>query len=35
LTNLGIEQTNVIFEQLAASFQIMDDFYPEVKPTIH
>ena len=35
LNNLGIKQTNVIFEQLSASFQMMEDFYPEETPTIH
>jgi len=35
LNNLGVEQTNIIFEQLSASFQMMEDFYPEETPTIH
>ena len=34
LENLGVEQTNLIFEQLAQSFQIMDEFCYD-KPTIH
>ena len=35
ITTLGVEQTNIIFEQLAASFQMMEDFYPDETPTIH
>ena len=35
LNTLGAEQTNIIFEQLAASFNIMDEFYIHDKPTIH
>ena len=35
LNTLGVEQTNLIFEQLAASFQMMDEFYTHDKPTIH
>mgnify|MGYP003627753712 CR=1 FL=1 len=35
LNTLGVEQTNIIFEQLAASFQIVDEFYMHDRPTIH
>ena len=35
LNTLGVEQTNIVFEQLAASFQMMDEFYTHDKPTIH
>ena len=35
LNTLGVEQTNIIFEQLAASFQVMDEFYTHDKPTLH
>ena len=35
LNTLGVEQTNIVFEQLAASFQTMDEFYMHDKPTIH
>ena len=35
LNTLGVEQTNIVFEQLAASFQMMDEFYMHDKPTIH
>jgi len=35
LNTLGVEQTNIVFEQLAASFQMMDEFYMRDKPTIH
>ena len=35
LNTLGVEQTNIIFEQLAASFQVMDEFYTHNKPTLH
>ena len=35
LNTLGVEQTNIIFEQLAASFQMVDEFYMHDKPTIH
>ena len=35
LNTLGVEQTNIVFEQLAASFQMMDEFYVHDKPTIH
>tara|TARA_Y100000004_G_scaffold184001_1_gene232457 strand:+ start:4039 stop:4278 length:240 start_codon:yes stop_codon:yes gene_type:complete len=34
LTNLGVEQTNMIFEQLAQNLSMVDDFHPS-KPTIH
>ena len=34
LTNLGVEQTNMIFEQLAQTLSMVDDFHPS-KPTIH
>tara|TARA_Y100001958_G_C20787272_1_gene256303 strand:+ start:332 stop:571 length:240 start_codon:yes stop_codon:yes gene_type:complete len=34
LTNLGVEQTNMIFEQLAQTLSMVDDFHPD-KPTIH
>ena len=34
LTNLGVEQTNMIFEQLAQNLSMVDDFHPD-KPTIH
>ena len=35
LNTLGVEQTNIVFGQLAASFQMMDEFYIHDKPTIH
>ena len=35
LNTLGVEQTNIVFEQLSASFQRMDEFYVHDKPTIH
>ena len=35
LNTLGVEQTNIVFEQLSASFQMMDEFYTHDKPTIH
>jgi len=35
LNTLGVEQTNIIFEQLATSFQMVDKFYMHDKPTIH
>ena len=35
LNTLGVEQTNIVFEQLAASFQVMDEFYTHDKPTLH
>ena len=35
LNTLGVEQTNLVFEQLSASFQMMDEFYVHDKPTIH
>jgi|TARA_Y100000033_G_C2701487_1_gene88835 hypothetical protein len=34
LTNLGVEQTNMIFEQLAQNLSMVDDFHSS-KPTIH
>ena len=35
LNTLGVEQTSIIFEQLATSFQMVDEFYMHDKPTIH
>ena len=35
LTKLGPEQTHMIFAQLAASFEIMDNYIPHESPTIH
>ena len=35
LTKLGPEQTHMIFDQLAASFEIMDNYIPHESPTIH
>ena len=35
LNTLGVEQTSIIFEQIATSFQMMDEFYMHDKPTIH
>jgi hypothetical protein len=35
LNTLGVKQTNIVFEQLVASFQMMDEFYTHDKPTIH
>ena len=35
LTKLGPEQTHMIFDQLAASFEIMDNTVPHDNPTIH
>jgi hypothetical protein len=35
LTKLGPEQTHMIFDQLAASFEIMDKHIPQESPTIH
>jgi hypothetical protein len=35
LNTLGVEQTNIVFEQLASSFQMVDEFYMHDKPTIH
>ena len=34
LITLGVEQTNIVFGQLAASFQMMDEFYIHDKQTI-
>ena len=35
LNTLGVEQTSIIFEQIATSFQMVDEFYMHDKPTIH
>jgi hypothetical protein len=35
LTKLGPEQTHMIFDQLAASFEIMDNYITHESPTIH
>ena len=35
LTKLGPEQTHMIFDQLAASFEIMDNYIRHESPTIH
>tara|TARA_R100000781_G_C4043630_1_gene114926 strand:- start:330 stop:578 length:249 start_codon:yes stop_codon:yes gene_type:complete len=35
LTKLGPEQTHMIFDQLAASFEIMDNHISQESPTIH
>ena len=35
LNTLGVEQTSIIFEQLSAGFQMMDEFHRQDKPTIH
>ena len=35
LTKLGPEQNHMIFDQLAASFEIMDNHIPHESPTIH
>ena len=35
LTKLGPEQTHIIFDQLAASFEIMDNHMSHERPTIH
>ena len=35
LTKLGPEQTHIIFDQLAASFEIMDNYITHESPTIH
>ena len=35
LTKLGPEQTHMIFDQLAASFEIIDNHISHESPTIH